>query len=88
MTLLVECLGKFTETRNMGVAGGAHASYDEDSLADCQRSCLEANPDCYGVDYKNGVCTLIDMDAYNHEKVTGNFGNVHSVLKPCDSSDR
>ena len=69
----------------MGVAGGTHATYVEDSLADCQRSCLDATPDCYGVDYKDGVCTMIDMDTYNREKVTRNFGNVHSVFKPCDT---
>ena len=84
MTFVVDCLGKFIETRNMGVAGGAHAQYEEDSLADCQRSCLDAYPDCYGVDYKHGVCTMIDMDTYNRDKVIRNYGNVHSVYKTCD----
>ena len=85
MTFVVECLGKFTVTRNMGVAGGVHGTYDEDSLADCQRSCLDAIPDCYAVDYKHGICTMIDMDTYNRDKVTRKYGTIHSVYKPCDN---
>ena len=85
MTFVVECVGSFKDTFNIGVAGGVHAKYDEDSLAACQRSCLEARPDCYAVDYKYGICTMIDMDTHNRDKVTRNYGNIHSVYKPCDT---
>ena len=57
----------------------------EETLADCQRLCLLDYMFCAAVDYKEGLCSMIDNDEYHNDKLIEHVGNVHSVLKPCDS---
>ena len=85
MTSFVECVGNFKETRNKGFIGEYYDPPDEDTLADCQQSCVMAYPHCVAVDYKEGKCGMIYTEEdYHAEKLIENIGNVHSVLKPCD----
>ena len=56
-----------------------------DTLADCQRLCVLSYPNCAPVDYKEGNCGVIYIDAdYGTDQLIDNVGNVHSVLKPCE----
>ena len=57
-----------------------------DTLADCQRLCVLSYPDCAAVDYKEGKCSMIYTDdEYRTDELIDNVGNVHSVIKPCDT---
>ena len=78
-----ECVGTFKETRNTGFAGEFYSTSDEDTLADCQQSCVFSSPYCYAVDYKAGKCGMIYKE--DEYKLIDNVGNVHSVMKPCNT---
>ncbi|KAK2183858.1 hypothetical protein NP493_294g02002 [Ridgeia piscesae] len=81
-----DCVGKFKVTRNRGfVTGLSYSMSAEETLADCQRLCLLDYMFCAAVDYKEGLCSMIDNDEYHTDKLIEHVGNVHSVLKPCDS---
>ena len=86
MMFFAECAGTFKETRNKGFVGKFYGTPAEDTLADCQQSCVLSSPYCYAVDYKEGKCGMIyKEDEYRAHQLIDNVGNVHSVLKPCDS---
>ena len=81
-----ECAGTFKETRNKGFVGEFYGTPAKDTLADCQQSCVLSSLYCYAVDYKEGKCGMIyKEDEYRAHQLIDNVGNVHSVLKPCDS---
>jgi len=85
-TFFAECVGTFKETRNKGFVGEFYGTPDEDTLADCQQSCVVVYPYCVGVDYKEGKCGMIyKEDEYRAHQLIDKVGNVHSALKPCDS---
>ena len=83
--IFAECVGTFEDTLDKAFSGTGYDSTDEKTLADCQKTCIIDNPECVAVDYKNITCILISEDEYYAEEFIEKVGNVHSVLKSCDT---
>ena len=79
----VACIGKFSETNNIGYPDEGYETSDEDTLIDCQRLCVLDYPYCHAIDYTEGTCSMISGDGYSADKLVEKVDNIHSVLGPC-----